>query len=106
MIYRRLLGSDFDRLPRVLRDFHETPGGPEFWDAIVNGIDNVWREKRPAYKAKSAVTVDQNYTLTDAEKAYLASLGLPGPVVDAWLAQMNARRNIEARRLFGAQAGA
>jgi hypothetical protein len=42
--------------------------------------------------------LDQNYTLTDAEKAYLASLGLPGPVVDAWLAQMNARRNIEAKQ--------
>ena len=42
--------------------------------------------------------LDQNYTLTNAEKAYLASLGLPGPVVDAWLAQMNARRNIEAKQ--------
>jgi len=41
--------------------------------------------------------LDQNYTLTDAEKAYLASIGLPTPVVDAWLAQMNARRNIEAK---------
>ena len=41
--------------------------------------------------------LDQNYTLTNAEKAYLASLGLPGPVVDAWLAQMNARRDIEAK---------
>jgi hypothetical protein len=41
--------------------------------------------------------LDQNYTLTDAEKAYLAGIGLPTPVVDAWLAQMNARRNIEAK---------
>jgi len=41
--------------------------------------------------------IDQNYTLIDAEKAYLAGLGVPGPVVDAWLAQMNARRNIEAK---------
>jgi len=40
--------------------------------------------------------LDQNYSLTAAEKAYLAGLGLPAPVVDAWLAQMNARRNIEA----------
>jgi hypothetical protein len=40
--------------------------------------------------------LDQNYSLTGAEKTYLASLGLPGPVVDGWLAQMNARRNIEA----------
>ncbi len=40
--------------------------------------------------------VDQNYNLTAAEKAYLAALGVPGAVVDGWLAQMNARRNIEA----------
>lgn len=41
--------------------------------------------------------IDQNYTLPPAEKAYLAGLGLPTPVVDAWLAHMNARRNIEAK---------
>lgn len=40
--------------------------------------------------------VDHNYSLTAAERAYLAALGLPGAVVDGWLAQMNARRNIEA----------
>ena len=40
--------------------------------------------------------LDQNYSLTDAEKAYLAGLGVPVPVVDAWLMQMNARRDIEA----------
>ena len=42
--------------------------------------------------------LDQNYSLTAAEKAYLAALGLPTAVVDGWLAQMNARRNIEADR--------
>ena len=41
--------------------------------------------------------LDQEYTLTAAEKAYLAGIGLPTPVVDAWLAQMNARRDIEAK---------
>jgi len=40
--------------------------------------------------------LDHNYSLTAAEKAYLAGLGVPGPVVDGWLAQMNARRNIQA----------
>jgi hypothetical protein len=40
--------------------------------------------------------LDQNYSLTAAERAYLAGLGVPGPVVDDWLAQMNARRNIQA----------
>jgi len=41
--------------------------------------------------------LDQEYTLTAGEKAYLAGIGLPTPVVDAWLTQMNARRNIEAK---------
>ncbi len=41
--------------------------------------------------------LDQEYTVLDAEKAYLAGIGVPTPVVDAWLAQMNARRNIEAK---------
>jgi hypothetical protein len=44
-----------------------------------------------------AQNLNQHYSLTAAEKAYLAGLGLPTPVVDAWLAQMNARTNIEAR---------
>ena len=42
--------------------------------------------------------LDQSYDLTAAEKTYLAGIGLPIPVVDAWLAQMNARRNIEAKQ--------
>src|SRR5690349_11085114 len=41
--------------------------------------------------------VDQTYDLLPAEKAYLAGIGLPTPVVDAWLAQMNARPKIEAK---------
>jgi hypothetical protein len=36
--------------------------------------------------------------LTASEKAYLAALGLPTSVVDGWVAQMNARHNIEASR--------
>ena len=40
--------------------------------------------------------LDQNYNLTDDDKTYLAGLGVPGPVVDAWLAQMNARPDIKA----------
>ena len=40
--------------------------------------------------------LNHNYSLTDAEKAYLAGIGLPTPVVDAWLAAMNARRDIQA----------
>ncbi|HJX92432.1 MAG TPA: hypothetical protein VJ372_18170 [Pyrinomonadaceae bacterium] len=40
--------------------------------------------------------LDQNYSLAPAEKAYLMGLGIPGAVIDGWLAQMNARRNIQA----------
>jgi hypothetical protein len=40
--------------------------------------------------------LNQAYSLTAAERAYLVSLGVPGAVVDGWLAQMNARRNITA----------
>jgi hypothetical protein len=43
---------------RALALFHEGAnpadvGAPEFWDAIVNGLGNVWEEKRPPYKAKT-----------------------------------------------------
>ena len=40
--------------------------------------------------------LDQNYSLAPAEKAYLMGLGIPGAVIDGWLAQMNTRRNIQA----------
>lgn len=40
--------------------------------------------------------LDRDYTLTAAERAYLAGIGLPGPVVDGWLAQMNDQRTFEA----------
>jgi hypothetical protein len=40
--------------------------------------------------------LDHNYSLTDAEKTYLAGLGVPPAVIDGWLAEMNARRDIQA----------
>jgi hypothetical protein len=40
--------------------------------------------------------LNHNYTLTPAERTYLAGLGLPPAAFDGWLAQMNARRNIAA----------
>ena len=40
--------------------------------------------------------VDHEYSLTAAEKGYLLAIGVPTAVVDGWLAQMNARRNISA----------
>ena len=42
------------RTYRALALFHEPRPGvdaaPEFWDAIVNGLNRVWEEKRPPYK--------------------------------------------------------
>ena len=40
--------------------------------------------------------LDRDYNLTAAERAYLAGIGLPGAVVDAWLAEMNGQRIFEA----------
>jgi len=46
------------RTYRGLALFHrgarpDDAGAPEFWDGVVNGLNRVWEEKRPAYKAKS-----------------------------------------------------
>ena len=43
------------RTYRALALFHESvePVSPEFWDAIVSGIGDVWKEKRPAYRSKT-----------------------------------------------------
>ena len=46
------------RTYRAVTLFHTPPrpselGAPEFWDGVVNGLNRVWEEKRPAYKAKS-----------------------------------------------------
>ena len=46
---------------RAVALFHEAKGpsvagAPEFWDAIVNGLGNVWQEKRPPYKTKTPET--------------------------------------------------
>jgi hypothetical protein len=40
--------------------------------------------------------LNQSYAITAAERAYLNGIGLPSPVIDGWLAQMNARTNIDA----------
>lgn len=53
------------RTYQALALFHEPRepgdvGAPEFWDAIVNGMGNVWEEKRPAYKAKGGILVERS----------------------------------------------
>jgi len=51
---------------KALALFHESPqqsseiGAPEFWDAVVNGLGNVWDEKRPPYKAKAGIVFERS----------------------------------------------
>src|SRR5215204_573465 len=53
------------RTYRALTLFHETTGAPEFWDGIVNGLGNVWEEKRPAYQPKTtSITSDSGAEIT------------------------------------------
>ena len=40
----------------------------------------------------------RTYAITPAERAYLAGIGLPSPVVDGWLAQMNGQANVTASK--------
>lgn len=64
------------RTYRALALFHDTPRvsdavGPEFWDAVVNGLNRVWQEKRPAYTSKNVArtSLDQ----ATAGDSYFAS---------------------------------
>ena len=41
--------------------------GPEFWDAIVNGVGNVWEEKRPPYKSKAGILVERSQSVDALE---------------------------------------
>ena len=59
------------RTYRALALFHEAAdrvevGAPEFWDAIVNGLGNVWEEKRPPYRAKGGILVESSAMETDS----------------------------------------
>lgn len=38
--------------------------------------------------------LNRNYSLTDTERAYLVSLGVPSGVIDGWLTAMNLRRDV------------
>lgn len=40
------------RTYRAVALFREASETPEFWDAIVNGVGDVWKEKRPPYKTR------------------------------------------------------
>ena len=63
--------EDKSRTYRALALFHETTGAPEFWDAIVNGLGNVWEEKRPPYGAKTAsVSGDPSAATTSVDGSF------------------------------------
>jgi hypothetical protein len=56
------------RTYRALALFHEPRPGveqaPEFWDAVVNGLNRVWEEKRPPYKATTTRATSSLETLS------------------------------------------
>ena len=59
------------RTYQALALFHETQDAPEFWDAIVSGVGDVWKEKRPAYKAKSRETISAQALTSDVSVAVI-----------------------------------
>lgn len=78
------------RAYQALALFHNPPragdlGVPEFWDAVVVGLNRVWDEKRPAYKTKaqaetliSVSSTDDGTSGTDTSDAlFTAVTGLP-----------------------------
>jgi len=58
------------RTYRALALFHETNGAPEFWDAIINGIGNVWEEKRPPYQPKTASITSDSLATTSVDGSF------------------------------------
>jgi len=63
-------------------------GAPEFWDTIVNGVGNVWEEKRPAYKAKTKLSVESSTSTVSASQDIASNDELRSPIgvnVDAQL---------------------
>jgi hypothetical protein len=48
-------------------------GVPEFWDMIVNGLGAVWDEKRPAYTAKTKLTLEKTNTASDSTLETMAT---------------------------------
>jgi hypothetical protein len=59
------------RTYRALALFRETTDSsgtqaPDFWDAIVNGVGDVWKEKRPAYRTKTTETASESLQTSSA----------------------------------------
>ena len=84
------------RTYRALTLFHEPSapsqtGAPEFWDAVVNGLGNVWEEKRPAYKQTSVALIegDVNAT-TDSVGGTLEATTSTSTVLQFWFSSDHA----------------
>jgi len=81
----RLEGRSRDYRAVVL--FHEARestdlGTPEFWDGIVNGMGSVWEEKRPPYKEKHGILVEQPAASLAIDDTAGDSLGGDGDFTD------------------------
>ena len=73
--------AEKSRTYRALVLFHDPErrgdlGMPEFWDAVVNGLNRVWEEKRPAYKAKSKLGEAAGETSSQASITVSPTLAL------------------------------
>lgn len=68
----------------LFRDEPETSerGKPEFWDTIVNGVSNVWEEKRPAFKTKTKVSIENSGALMTSSDLIEPGRGGDGEIID------------------------
>ncbi len=72
------------RVYRALALFHqaarrEDVGVPEFWDGVVQGLNRVWEEKRPAFTSK---TLGLRETAVATGETTAAGLALESPVTE------------------------
>ncbi|HEX5886748.1 MAG TPA: hypothetical protein VFY67_19555, partial [Pyrinomonadaceae bacterium] len=73
------------RTYRALALFHETNGAPEFWDAIVNGLGNVWEEKRPPYQSKTASIAGDSLAATTSVDGSFDTASSTSTTLPFWL---------------------
>lgn len=90
------------RTYRAVALFRETSGAPEFWDAIVNGVGDVWKEKRPPYKAKiveSGLESEPSTALISTATTTEANSTITSTPLQFWL------RSDDAEHASGGHAG-
>ena len=66
------------RIYRAVALFHEPRPGegaaPEFWDAIVNGLNRVWEEKRPPYKTTTRSVTSSLEPVSSADSDFTTKI--------------------------------